>query len=420
MRRPRLPWHHLTMLSSLLSSLTSLRDFFSRAFFIAAFIPALLFVFINATVFYVWNWPAHDWIDANLLQPKGVNQAIVFAGLFFFIWINAYLVSSLTPLWTRSLEGSNWWPWVRDLGTKPHLKRFLKLNAQIDQAVTTYANIELNRPQRRLDVEDAIAISLQEGPKIKPPTRTVDVWVKMLQVKRRKNELITNEEIDNMIKAQIDMIKINGNTVPLQVLAGTIEDLVDYSISRARAQHILAMNERNMDFPEQADIAPTRFGNIGQTAQTNAMRAYGFNLTNFWSALRHVAQKDESSAKNLENTKSQLDFLVAGFWLSLTLAVEWSVIFAMDGNWKATLTSAIAGPAICWFWWYGAAVEQYRALQDLIGSCVTSFRIQVLTELHFGAPISIEAERYLWRVVDKTLAMGEPNDLDFQFPKVQP
>jgi len=408
------------MLSSLLSSLTSLRDFFSRAFFIAAFVPALLFVFINAAIFYVWNWPVHDWIDANLLKPTGVNQAIVFAGLFFFIWINAYLVSSLTPLWTRALEGSNWWPWLRALGAKPHLQRFLKLNAQINQAVVTYAKIELNRPQRRLDVEDAIAVSLEEGPKIQPPAITADDWVKTLQGKQRKNKLISNEEIDKLIKAQTDEIKIYGNSVPLQVLAGTIDDLVDYAISRARAQHILAMNERNMDFPEQTDIAPTRFGNIGQTAQANAMRAYGLNLTNFWSVLRRVAQKDDSTAKSLENTKSQLDFLVAGFWLSLTVAVEWAVIFAIDGNWKATLASAVAGPAICWFWWYGAAVEQYRALQDLIGSCVTSYRIQVLTELHFGAPMNIEAERYLWGVVDKTIGMGEPTDLDFQFPKAAP
>ena len=86
---------------------------------------------------------------------------------FFFIWINAYLVSSLTPLWTRSLEGSNWWPWLRELGAKPHLKRFLKLNAQINHAVATYANIELNRPQRRLDVEDAIAVSLKFAPSLR-------------------------------------------------------------------------------------------------------------------------------------------------------------------------------------------------------------------------------------------------------------
>src|SRR5258708_28413389 len=246
MRRSRLFRHDLTMLSSLLSGLPSLRDFFSRAFFIAAFIPALLFVFINAAILYVWNWPVHDWINANLLKPTGANQAIVFTGLFFFIWINAYLVSSLTPLWTRSLEGSNWWPWLRDLGAKPHLKRFLKLNTLIEEAVVTYATIELNRPQRTLDVEDAIAVSLQVGPKIQPPATTADDLMKTLQAKRRKNELITNDEIGDLIKAQSDAIKVYGNTAPLQVLAGTIEDLVDYAISRAKAQHILAMNERNM------------------------------------------------------------------------------------------------------------------------------------------------------------------------------
>jgi hypothetical protein len=408
------------MLSSLLSSLTSLRDFFSRAFFIAAFIPALFFVFINAAVLYVWNWQVHDWIAANLLKFAGANQVIVFAGLFFFIWINAYLVSSLTPLWTRTLEGSNWSPWLRNQGAKPHLRRLLKLNSQIGQAVSIYANIELNRPQWKLDVENAIAVHAQGAPAIQAPNPPAADRLKTLQAKQLENKLITNEQIANLISAQSDEIKLNGNIVELQVMAGVIEDLIDYAISRAKAQHVLAMNERNLDFPEQANIAPTRFGNIGQTAQTYALRAYGCNLTQFWSMLRRIAQKDENTAKSLENTKSQLDFLVAGFWLSFTLAVEWAVIFAWGGDLRGALASAIAGLIVCWFWWYGAAVEQYRALQDLIGSCLDSYRLQVLTELHFGSPMNIEEERDLWRVVDRAIGMGEPTALDYQFPKASP
>jgi hypothetical protein len=407
------------MLSSLLSSLTSLRDFFSRAFFIAAFIPALLFVFINGAIFYVWSWPVHKWMAANLFKSAVVSQMVVFAGFFFFIWINAYLVSSLTPLWTRTLEGSNWWTWLRDQGSMSHVKRFSQLNNRIETAVNNYANIERDRQLWGERVVSAIA-----GPHpiagAAMPTPVTSCQVKKLQEKQSKNKIITYDEIRTVREAQINEIGCSGNTAALQHLAGPIELLINYAISRSVNQHLLALNERNMDFPEQADIAPTRFGNIGQTAQTYAVRAYACNLTHFWSILRRVAQKDDATAKSLENTKSQLDFLVAGYWLSLTLAGEWAAIFSWSGDWGAALASALAGSLICWLWWYNAAVEQYRALQDLITSCLTSYRFQVLTELHIGVPTDIEEERDLWRIVDQALSSSDPATLHYESLKITP
>lgn len=407
------------MLSSLLSSLTSLRDFFSRAFFIAAFIPALLFVFINGTVFYVWSWPVHDWMESNLLKPRVGNQIIIFSGLFFFVWINAYLVSSLTPLWTRTLEGSNWWTWLRAEGEMFHVKRFSELNARIETAVKDYANIEKDRPSWGAQLVTAIT-----GPNPIPgtalPNPATSDQVKKLQAKQSKNQVITYDEIRALLEAQISEVSFSGNTKEMASLAGPIELLISYAVRRSVNQHLLALNERNMDFPEQADIAPTRFGNIGQTAQTYAVRAYACNLTHFWNTLRRVAQKDDATAKTLENTKSQLDFLVAGYWLSLTLAAEWAVIFSWYGNWAAALASALAGPLICWLWWYNAAVEQYRALQDVIISCLTSFRFQIFSELRIGLPTDIEEERDLWRNIDQAFSSGDPATLHYEFPKANP
>ena len=396
-----------------------MRDFFSRAFFIAAFIPALLFIFINAAILYVWNWRAHDWISANLIRSPSATQAIIFAALFFYIWINAYLVSSLTPVWTRTLEGSNWWTWLRDQGSKHHLKRFLSLEAKIEEAVGIYANIEQSRPQWRHDVESASAGAHPVAGVI-PPNPSAAGRVTALQAKKSKNELISFVEIQQLVMAQIDELKINGNTVDLQMLAGKIELLIDYAINRSRSQHLRAVNERNMDFPDQADIAPTRFGNVGQTAQTYAVRAYGCNLTHFWSTLRSIIQKDESTAKSLENTKSQLDFLVAGFWLSLTIAIGWAAIFAWCGDWGGALATALLGSFICWVWWYGAAVEQYRVLQDLIISCLNTYRFQILAEFHIGAPMSLDEERDLWSEVDNAIGNGEPTVLNYQSPKATP
>jgi hypothetical protein len=407
------------MLSTLLTSLTSLRDFLSRAFFIAAFVPALLFVFINALILYIWNWPAHVWLTTALLEAKGVNQLIVFAGLFFFIWISAYLVSSLTPLWTRTLEGANWWPRLRDAGAKFHQKRFRSLTNQITEAVGIYARIELRRPQWKTKVQAAID-GPQPAPGISLPSPLTGARVQALKVRQGRNEMLTLDEVAGLANAQIAQIQVQGNTEELQELAGDIELLMDYAVARARSQHLRSMNQRNLEFSDQEDIAPTRFGNVGLTAQAYGVRAFGCNLTRIWSALRHVAEKEEATGKALENTKSQLDFLVAGFWLSLTLSVEWACIFAFGGEWKGALASALAGPFICWAWWYGAAVEQYRVLQDLIMSSLNAFRLQVLTDLRLGLPIDLTEERDLWRLVDQAIGNGDPLPLRYQHPRPSP
>src|SRR6266404_8263914 len=100
------------MLGSLISSLTSLREFFSKSFFIGAFLPTLVFVFINTLILFAWSWPVHDWIRTQLLDSAAVDKAVTFTILFIALWIGSIVTSALTPLGTRTLEGANWWDWL--------------------------------------------------------------------------------------------------------------------------------------------------------------------------------------------------------------------------------------------------------------------------------------------------------------------
>ena len=220
--------------------------------------------------------------------------------------------------------------------------------------------------------------------------------------------------LDKLVETYDKEIRALGATDTLKGLAGDITLLIDYAANRAKSEHSRSLNDRNLDYGEEEEIAPTKFGNIGLSAQAYAARAYECNLTLIFSALRRAAEKAENTAKALENCKSQLDFLVACFWLSLALAVEWALLFAFYGNWIPALIAAAAGPLICRMLWYGASVEQYRVLQDLIIWLLNTLRFQVLSDLRLRLPVDLAEERKLWRSIELGIGAGEPLNLPYQ------
>src|ERR1017187_3697330 len=138
------------MLGTLLTSLTSLRDFLSRAFLIGAFLPALLFTFLNFLASYLWHWAVHNWLENELLNEKAAQRVVVFTALFLGLWIEAYLVGALTPYWQRVLEGKAWqWRWLRNLGIRYQQARYKELDEGINTAVSVFGKIAVDRPRWR-------------------------------------------------------------------------------------------------------------------------------------------------------------------------------------------------------------------------------------------------------------------------------
>jgi hypothetical protein len=405
------------MFSNLLSSLGTLRDFLSRAFFIAAFIPTLLFLFINALVAYIWSWPFHNWISRELLDATGIRQTVLFVALFFAVWIASYVVTSLTPLWIRTLEGQNWWSWLRDPGKRYHSARYQELSNKINAAVEIYARIQKRRPSWKRDIDAASEQSKNDPIQAPIPSPDTQALLTVLKKQQIAEQLIQLDDISQLYNVYAREIRLYGGTPRLISFSENIELLTDYAHDRAMTEHSRLLNERNMQFGDFEDIAPTAFGNVGQTAQAYAMRAFNCNLIRVWSALRRASEKDETASKALENCKSQLDFLVASYWFSLGLAVEWALLFSWYGEWLGAILSALIGPLICWLLWYGAAVEQYRLLQDLIVSMLNATRFQVLTDFHFGLPSDLPEERYLWRAIDFAIGKGELINLRYTQPK---
>ncbi|MDE3166656.1 MAG: hypothetical protein KGN36_12695 [Acidobacteriota bacterium] len=400
------------MLGTLLSSLTSLSTFLSRAFLIAAFIPTLLFVFLHALLLYLFNWGARGWLEGQLIDSGAAHRGIVFAALFIGVWIGAYLVAALTPLWTRTLEGRNWGA-LRKPGTAYHRRRYDELTARIDGAVGVYARIEAQRAGWR----NAVTAAARTAPAVAEPapaSLTTAPAVERLRAEQAIYAMVPFADLDTAYTDLAREIGTLGVTPQLRALAEALPLITDYASRRAQSEHSRLLAERNMSFGIAEDIAPTEFGNVGLSAEAYAMRAYQCNLTQIWGALRQATQKDDKLGPALEDAKMQLDFLVASYFLFLGWSLPWAVIFALRGEMLVSAVFALGGPWLAWALWYGAAVERYRVMQDLITSLLDSLRLQVLGNLHLCPPLDLEEERALWRALDLTIGNGQPGNLRYR------
>lgn len=400
------------MLGTLLTGLSSLRDFLSRAFFVAAFVPTLLFVFLNALMLYLLNWGVHNWIESELFNGDATHRIVVFSALFLGIWILSYLVGALTPFWTRTLEGRNWGV-LRGLGISWERSRFESLNQRINQAVAIYARIDRARPGWRADIEKAAAAAPAITGTPQPATAAAGS-VSDLRALEALFAMIPFEDINNAYAALTGDIGRIGVVPEVSALAEALTLLTDYASRRAMSEHSRLLAERNMAFGIAEDIAPTLFGNAGLTAEAYAMRAYQCNLPQVWGALRQAAQKDDKLGPALEDAKMQLDFQVACWFLFLFWSLVWAAYFALGHNEGWSVLFATGGPLLAWALWYGAAVERYRICQDLIMSLLDSLRFQVLANLHLAQPADLEEERALWRALDFTIGNGQPGNLRYR------
>ena len=148
-----------------------------------------------------------------------------------------------------------------------------------------------------------------------------------LLLQAQKN-LVAYSDLNDLVTTYCLEIRARQNHRELQGYAGEIKLLSDDAYNRALQLHTRLASDRGLEFGNREDVAPTRFGNVGMSAQAFSMRAYQCNLALISGSLRRAIAKEQDTATNLENCKSQLDFFVACFWLSFFQAFGWAAAFA--------------------------------------------------------------------------------------------
>lgn len=163
------------------------------------------------------------------------------------------------------------------------------------------------------------------------------------------------------------------------------------TIHARRIQLMTTLAER---FPIDAEsLASTSFGNRIRAFEDYPVVMYGFDSTFGWPRLQTVIPKEYREL--IDSAKSQTDFWVNLWFLSLLLIGECLVIFIYMRQ-VDTLSWVILGPVLVTWVSYSNAASAASEWGNLMKSSFDIFLPELRKKLGFAAPKNREEERELW------------------------
>jgi len=397
------------MLSTLLGQLQS---YFSKYFVIGFFCPVLCFAFLNGLTGYVIFPPWRHWVDNNILSVGVGRGAFVVTSLTIGLVLAAYVLSSLSTFLRQLLEG-RWWNFLSELFIPTQKKRREILIGRIHKARSNL--IDLNESSKW---ENQLLEARKSGVNAPKPTTVASLTPEQLETDLEELEKVElqNDVIDastlretvNKLSTIMEENSVDANSA-LEKQHRRLLALFKFAKERAQSEYSRLLNELHSSFGAH-EIEPTKMGNIANTIQSYALRRYQCNLEAVWSNLQRVVQRDEKANTALQESKTQLDFLVGCCWLTIGWSAIWSVAFvAIEQSRIGFLGAAIGGPTIAYIW-YRVAAEQYRSFADVAMTTLDSFRFDLLQEMRLDLPYDFENERFIWQSLDQLNAYQSHDD----------
>jgi hypothetical protein len=416
------------MLTTVLSRLQSLIS--SRFTAASFFFPTLAFWFAHALVLFEVNARFRVFARSVLGESVTTSAVLLTAGLIG-VAMSAYVLSAVLPAIQSIMEG-NWPTWLVSLFAPAQMRRFERLESELaanNRLRGRLANPG-NAPGGKTAAEAwqaALTRARQVGAlsgvnnfrRTAPSAQKVERLANL----RRRSRPITADDLSAAVTDLTFNLRANNADLPgpdsdraLEETRQLLWDLIDYGDQFAVGQYRLLSNKRQFIFGA-LPLAPTHMGNVARTIQTYAVERYDFNFDLFWSRMQRLLQKDKDFGPLLQDSKDQLDFLVACSFLSLVWSVIWApwLLFS-SGPRGLFLMVALVGPLCAWAW-YRAASAHYRTFADVLRTAIDLFRFALLPELHIPLPDSVVEERELWQTLDGLQSLYELRDMRYAHPK---
>ena len=396
------------MLGPLLDRLGTL---LSKYFVIGSFVPIMMFTSINIGLLY-WNVPSFRRLSASLASSTE-SIAYVSGVASVALAIAAYILSSASTFLRETLEGKHLKVLLRgsrfesqqrskrDLLEENHRKakisrlQFQK-NRESWMTRLTSAKAQRNEHQARLKYsEDSQAKKL----------------ISDLGERLRRGKDCTVRDMDETVNALMaDLQKqVGEGAVGASELESDHEiflSIIDSAIDHFSAKEVNEFNKKLFLFGD-FDVAPTAMGNVALSIENYAYTRYGLNLAHFWSRFQPVLQSKKDFFAGLLDAKTQVEFLVACFWLSCITTSAWMIVLLFK-SYKVIpfLLVALAGPLLA-VAFSRLAVTSYIVFADLVRTSVDLYRLELLTSLHISPPSSVREERAKWKALELVSAIGQ-------------
>jgi hypothetical protein len=326
--------------------LTQLQNYFSKYFTIGSFFPMLTFTFLNGLIAYPLVGAWRSWANANILQASAGGAAFFTASIVVAIVLAAYVLAALSTFLRRMLEGQ-WSEGFRKLFVPAQNRRREAIVKRLTEAGMEMADLAY-APKWNEGIGAAWTEGRQNYPDEvwAPDPDPIRASLAELEDKFTKYEFVPAGKLQEIANTIANALKSHNmdKSPRLDEHHRKLTGLIQYADDRARGRYARLQNELNSNFGAQ-EIAPTKMGNVANTIQGYVMRRYHCNFETVWSNLQRIVPKDDKANAALQEAKTQFDFLVACYWLTLLSAVLWSIVFALiDPSRLSLLLASLGGP----------------------------------------------------------------------------
>jgi hypothetical protein len=398
--------------------LEKLKGLFSTALLISSVLPLFCFVLVSAVILAQYSESANAWLQGFLVLDTAPKTAVAAFGSLGLL-VLAYIFSTFNLGLREVLEGKHLkghlLKWATTLLEQGQIRRLGGLQGKVDTLRQTRYEL---MTQRLVWIEDLRKARLQGEGKDKvqcvyPANDATHAVLGALHSKRWRSETIGFDELKSaadslkkVLQSNSADLDNNGDSQRLDCDHTDFIGLMDYAYKRIEAEYTDAYNEREFNF-SRFTVASTQMGNIAESVRGYTLSRYSMNLDFFWTRFQKVLQGDAAFYQTLQDAKTQLDFAVSMFWLTVATWVIWGAALPfLSHTWLPFLFTWVAGPVLIRMW-YLLAVQNYRSFADLLRSAVDLFRLALLTEFKIPLPADIAAEKEIWDSLNRKFCYGE-------------
>jgi len=395
--------------------LDKLQSIFSKSLLIGS-IPLLLFLVLHGLVVFHISRTFRRTLEwyFGLSTGKSAELAMV---VFLGIATVSYVLSTLSVFLREVLEGKHLhFAWLMDALSQKYRNRLAIVEGKLATARRYHRKVR--------SFQERAAASMAEAYRI-GQTKQACTYQRRAQLDtlldaRAANQGITLAQLEGEVDAISDTLRMNNpelnNNNQSQNLDAdyvALVNLIGYVVDQASAEYARYIAESQFDYAGQ-NVAPTRIGNISNIAPYYASSRYSINLDIVWTRLQKVVQGDTNFYAALQDAKTQLDFLISLIWHTLLFTVLWAILLPLLSRaYVLYAMIVIFGPFTAWIW-YLIAVQNYRALSDLLRASIDLYRLDLLKTLHVPLPANAEQERLIWEMLERRLVYGERSNFWLQ------
>jgi hypothetical protein len=416
------------MFSNVLSDLQKL---LSPSFVVSVFFPVLAFWTANLAMVCWLNEPFRNFAISQFNEPKVGQLAVLLAISLIAVGIFGYMFSALLPKVQSLLEG-RWVAPIASFFVSAQARKFENIRRQLVATINLRSEL-LRLTEGTTQWENWIVRlgrAREEGHKKNKNSysKKHESYKKikgLLRIWRKNGWISVNllqdavQSLENALEENEAAIPENGSRFLLDEahtrLVEIIGDVVEFADMESTRLH----NRIQFEFGDTT-FSPTSMGNVANTVQSYGEKKYNFNVEVFWPRMQRALQRDKDFGPVIQNSKVQLDFLLACCALTGAWTLLWCSFFicVRRGLFPFYLTASFG--TLATYAWYRIATAHYRTFAAVMRTSIDLFRLDLLRDLNLKVPINMNDERELWAQLHRIAALNEPINLTFERPKDVP